>query len=197
MRHDIRCIPQHRRHRRLGDLDHFTVIVGAHCGGAVLAGEERHLAKAIPHAQLAHPNQIPILRNRDLGRTMKQDEHGSSLRSLLDDFFAATETDRARAANEKVELLSRQAIEERFAFQNDAGPVMLFVRLDGALAGHLEGANRERDGDLLPFEFVPDIGANRVVGLIDPGMIVHVKFDFVDDGEIGEIDQENLHRRFR
>src|SRR4029453_17115002 len=108
---------------------HFTVIVGAHCGGAVLSGEERHLAKAIPHVQLAHPNQIPILRNRDLSQTMEQHEHRTPPRSLFNDFFAAAKTDRARAANEKVELLSPQAIEERFAFQYDAGPVLLFVRL--------------------------------------------------------------------
>src|SRR4029453_19388621 len=55
----------------------------------------------------------------------------------------------------------------------------------------MQGANGEGDGDSLPLELVPNVGSNRVVDLVDSGMIAHVELDLVNAGETGEIDQEN------
>ena len=48
---------------------------------------------------------------------------------------------------------------------------------------------------MLTFQFVPDIGANGVVHLVDRGVIAHVKLDLVDDGVIGEIDEKDFRWR--
>src|SRR6185436_11031240 len=58
-----------------------------------------------------------------------------------------------------------------------------------------QGANRERNGNALTLQLVPNISAHGVVGLIDPGVITHVEFDLIGHGVIGEIDQEHLYRR--
>ena len=61
----------------------------------------------------------------------------------------------------------------------------------------LQCANGIWNIDPLSFEFVPNIRAHRVVGLIEPGVIAHVVFDLVRDGVIAELNEENFHRRAR
>ena len=57
----------------------------------------------------------------------------------------------------------------------------------------MQCANREGDGDALALEFVPNIGANRVIDFVDPGMVAHIELDLVDHSGLGKIDQENSH----
>ena len=85
---------------------------------------------------------------------MEQDEHRGSSALLLDDFSPRPKRTVREPRMRRSSCSAARQLKSGLAFQNDAGPLMLFVRLDGALAGHLEGANRERDGDLLPLEFV-------------------------------------------
>ena len=59
----------------------------------------------------------------------------------------------------------------------------------------MQCADRKRNGDALTFQFVPNIGPDGVVDLVDRGVIAHVKLDLVDDRMIGEIDEENSRRR--
>ena len=43
---------------------------------------------------------------------------------------------------------------------------------------------------------VPDVGPDGILRLVDGGVIAHIKLDFVGQGVIAEIDQEDFNRRF-
>ncbi len=59
----------------------------------------------------------------------------------------------------------------------------------------MQRANRIRNGDPLPFQFVPDIRAHGVVNFVNASVIAHVELDLVDHRVVGEIDEENFHWR--
>src|SRR4029453_1308097 len=61
----------------------------------------------------------------------------------------------------------------------------------------MQCANWEGDVDPLALELIPDIGAHRIVGLVDSRVIAHVKIDLVNHSEIGKIDEKNFYRRIR
>ena len=60
---------------------------------------------------------------------MQQDKHRRPLGSLLDQFFATTETDHARPANEMIELVSLSDRRRALAFKNCLRLVALLARL--------------------------------------------------------------------
>ena len=99
--------------------------------------------------------------------------------------------------HQALDLLIRQAFKQSFRAQNRPGFLVFFLYRSGRFAFHVQRANREGDGDSLPFELIPDIGAHRIVGLVDSGVIAHVELDLVDHSEIGKIDEKNFYRRIR
>src|SRR5437899_8749560 len=110
--------------------------------------------------------------------------------------FATPEMIELRLLDQIVDLAVGQTLEKRFAAQNNAGfLVALWCWLRPPF--QLQCANGIWNIDPLPFEFVPNIRAHRVVGLIEPGVIAHVVFDLVSDGVIAELNEENFHRRAR
>ena len=79
------------------------------------------------------------------------------------------------------ELIVVHAIEERLAAEDYA---RLGLRIAGALwaALDLKRANREGNGDLLPAEFVPDVGPDRIADIVVITMIAQRELDLVNHG---------------
>src|SRR4051794_4548360 len=95
-----------------------------------------------------------------------------------------------------LQLLVVHALEERFAAQNHA---CLGLRVADSpwTAVQVQGPDREGDGDVLTFEFVPDVGPNRVADIVVESMVPHRELDLVDDSGIGEIHYEDFDRWIR
>ena len=94
-----------------------------------------------------------------------------------------------------VELFVGKTLEEWFATQNRQCLGLIVLNGRRRFALDVQCADREGNGDALALEFVPNIRANGVVGLIDPGVVPHVVLDLVDHGVIGKIDQKNFYFR--
>src|SRR3954453_19258407 len=91
-----------------------------------------------------------------------------------------------------VELLARQAIEERVTFQDGLGLLVLLLRRARFAAVDLERANRERNRDLAPPEDVPGVGVNRVARFGIATVRRHRELDLVNDGRFPVLAQVNL-----
>ncbi len=59
-------------------------------------------------------------------------------------------------------------------------------------AFNLDRANRERDFQAASLGFVPDVGADGVTDVVERGLVFDPRLDFVGDGRVREIGEENL-----
>src|SRR5437667_5333144 len=110
---------------------------------------------------------------------------------------ATTEVIETCLFDQVVDLGIQQTFKERFITQNSARLIVVFLHWTRCSALELQCPNREGDRDALPLEFIPNVCTNRVVDLVDPGMIAHVELDLVDHGEIGEIDEKKDRKSTR
>src|SRR6202022_79583 len=132
-----------------------------------------------------------IFLNGHLCRAAEQDEHGIAFRSFFNYALAAPEMIEVRLFDQIVDLTVGQTLEKQFTPKNRARFFMAFRYRCRWATFQLQCAYRKRNVDSLAFQFVPDIGADGVVGLIDSGMVAHVIFYFVDHGGVPKIDQEH------
>ncbi len=152
---------------------------------------KRHFPEAIALPQYPQPDSGAVAQDRDVRRASQHDEHRIALGAFLDQAFATPVTIDVRAVQDVVELGIVQAVEKRLSAQDGLGIGMPFRNTLAAPALQMERPDRERNGNALALEFVPDVGPDRVGDFIIGLVISHRELDLVSHGRLREIDHKN------
>src|SRR5215472_17141769 len=112
-----------------------------------------------------------VSRHKNVCCAPQHHEHRIASGAFLDDRFATPKKLETRLPNHVTKLFFGQTLEKPFASENGQCLGLLFLYWDTWFSLDLQRANGKRNCDAPAIEFIPNVCPNRVVDLVDLGMI--------------------------